>query len=50
MIGAAFAVSMVLYVAYYRMEAVKAFYAAMIPLLTEAAAMAVLLGTVVLRG
>ena len=49
-IGAAFAVSMVLYVAYYRMEAMKAFYAAMVPLLTEAAAMAVLLGTVVLRG
>lgn len=49
-IGAAFVLSMVLYVAYYRMEAMKAFYAAMIPLLTEAAAMAVLCGTVVLHG
>ena len=41
-IAAAFAVSLVLYVAYYRMEEMKAFYAAMVPLVTEAAAMAVL--------
>ena len=40
----AFLVSMVLYVAYYRMEDMKAFYAAMVPLVTEAAAMAVLVG------
>ncbi len=42
--GLAFAVSMVLYVAYYRMEEMSAYYAAMIPLVTEAAAMAVLAG------
>ena len=41
-IAAAFIISMVLYVAYYRMEEMKAFYAAMIPLVTEGAAMAVL--------
>jgi len=43
-IAAAFVISMVLYVAYYRMEEMKAFYAAMVPLITEAAAMAVLIG------
>ena len=42
-IAAAFVISMVLYVAYYRMEEMKAFYAAMVPLITEAAAMAVLI-------
>ena len=47
-IGAAFAVSMVLYVAYYGMEEMKAFYAAMIPLVTEAAAMAALVGMLIL--
>ncbi|MBR3174958.1 MAG: hypothetical protein IKF55_03710, partial [Oscillospiraceae bacterium] len=31
-IAVAFIVSMVLYVAYYRMEEMKAFYAAMVPL------------------
>ena len=41
-IAAAFAISMVLYVAYYRIEEWKAFYAAMVPLLTEAATMTVL--------
>ena len=41
-IAAAFLISMILYVAYYRMEEMKAFYAAMVPLITEAAAMAVL--------
>ena len=39
----AFVVSMVLYVAYYRMEEMRAFYAAMVPLVTEAAAMVILL-------
>ena len=39
----AFAISMILYVAYYRMEENKAFYAAMIPLITEALAMTVLI-------
>ena len=41
-IAAAFVISMILYVAYYKMEEMKAFYAAMIPLITEGAAMAVL--------
>lgn len=41
-IAAAFIISMVLYVAYYKMEEMKAFYAAMVPLVTEGAAMAVL--------
>ena len=43
-IAAAFIISMALYVAYYRMEEMKAFYAAMVPLVTEGAAMAVLIG------
>ena len=42
-IAAAFLISMILYVAYYRMEEMKAFYAAMVPLITEAVAMAVLI-------
>ena len=41
---AAFVISIILYVAYYRMEEMKAFYAAMVPLVTEAAAMIVLVG------
>lgn len=41
-IALAFAVSIILYAAYYRMEEMRAFYAAMVPLITEAAAMAVL--------
>ena len=44
---AAFVISIVLYVAYYRMEEMKAFYAAMVPLVTEAAAMIVLVGFLV---
>ena len=40
-IAAAFLISIVLYVAYYRMEEMKAFYAAMVPLVTEAIAIAV---------
>jgi hypothetical protein len=43
-IALAFLISMVLYVAYYRMEEMKAFYAAMVPLITESVAMAVLVG------
>ena len=39
----AFAVSIVLYVAYYRMEEMKAFYAAMVPLVTEAVSMVILI-------
>ena len=46
-IAAAFLISMVLYVAYYRMEENAAFYAAMVPLITEAAAMAVLVAMTV---
>lgn len=44
---AAFVISIVLYVAYYRMEEMKAFYAAMVPLMTEAAAMIILVGLLV---
>ena len=40
----AFLISIVLYVCYYRMEAIRAFYAAMIPLITEAASMGILMG------
>lgn len=43
-LAAAFLISIVLYVAYYQMEEMKAFYAAMVPLVTEAAAMMVLTG------
>lgn len=46
-IAVAFLISMVLYVAYYRMEEMKAFYAAMIPLITEAVSMAVLVGILI---
>lgn len=42
-LAAAFLVSIVLYVAYYRMEEMKAFYAAMIPLITEAVSMVILI-------
>jgi hypothetical protein len=48
-IALAFAVSIVLYVAYYRMEEMKAFYAAMVPLVTEGVTMAIL-AEVVLAG
>ncbi len=39
----AFIISMILYVAYYRMEDMVAFYSAMVPLVTEAVSMAVLI-------
>ena len=39
----AFIISMILYVAYYRMEDNAAFYSAMIPLITEAVSMGVLI-------
>jgi hypothetical protein len=42
-IAAAFVISMVLYVLYYRMPEGQAFYAAMVPLITEAVSMALLL-------
>ena len=45
----AFVISIILYVAYYRMEEMKAFYAAMVPLVTEAAAMIVLVGLLVTK-
>ena len=38
----AFVISMILYVIYYRMEPMKAFYCAMIPLITEGLSMGVL--------
>ena len=41
-IAAAFLISMILYVAYYRMDQNLAFYAAMVPLVTEGVAMGVL--------
>lgn len=40
----AFLISMILYVAYYRMDEMKAFYAAMVPLVTEGATMVLLVG------
>ena len=40
--AAAVIASLVLYVLYYRMEEMRAFYAAMVPLVTEAAAMGIL--------
>ena len=43
-IAIAFLISMILYVAYYRMDEMKAFYAAMVPLVTEGATMALLVG------
>ena len=43
-IAIAFVISMILYVAYYRMEDMKAFYAAMIPLITEGVSMGILVG------
>ena len=42
-LAAVFAISLLLYVAYYRMEEMKAFYAAMVPLVLVAAAMGLLL-------
>ncbi len=42
-VALAFIISMVLYVAYYRMEDNAAFYSAMVPLVTEAASMGMLL-------
>ena len=42
-LGAAFIVSLALYVAYYRMDEVKAFYAAMVPLATGVASTVLLL-------
>ena len=44
-IALAFAISMVLYVAYYRMDKMKAFYVAMVPLITEGLAMVILVFT-----
>ena len=48
-IAVAFLISIVLYVAYYRMEELHAFYAAMVPLATEAAAMDAII-LITLRG
>lgn len=48
-LAAAFAVSVILYVAYYRMEEMRAFYAAMVPLFAAAASMTALIAAVCLR-
>ena len=48
-IAAAVMVSLILYVAYYRMEEMKAFFAAMVPLATEAAAMVILIVMVLIQ-
>ena len=45
-LAVAVVISLVLYVAYYRMEEMKAFYAAMVPLVTEAMTMIILVATV----
>jgi hypothetical protein len=45
-IAAAFLIGIVLYVAYYRMEEMRAFYAAMVPLIVDAVAMAAIIGIV----
>ena len=45
-VAAAALISLVLYVAYYRMEEMKAFYYAMVPLVTEAVAMMILIAMV----
>ena len=43
----AFVISIILYVMYYRMDDTKAFYSAMIPLITEAVSMGVLIAMIV---
>ena len=43
-IAAAFLIGIVLYAAYYRMEEMRAFYAAMVPLVVDAIAMAAMIG------
>ena len=45
-IAIAFLIGIVLYVAYYRMEEMRAFYAAMVPLVVDAAAMAAMIGII----
>jgi len=48
-LAAAFIVSIILYVAYYRMEEIRAFYAAMIPLIAAEMFMVTLTGMVLLK-
>ncbi len=48
-IAIAFIISIILYVAYYRMEEIKAFYAAMVPLVSAALSMGTLIAVQVLR-
>ena len=48
-IAAAFLIGIVLYVAYYRMEEMRAFYAAMVPLVVDAIAMSAMIGIVACR-
>ena len=47
-VALAFVISMVLYVAYYRMEEMKAFYAAMVPLITEGVSMGILVALLII--
>ena len=48
-IAVAFLIGIVLYVAYYRMEEMRAFYAAMVPLVVDAIAMSAMIGIVACR-
>ena len=48
-IAVAFIISIILYVAYYRMEEMKAFYTAMVPLVSAALSMGILIAVKVLR-
>ena len=48
-IAVAFIISIILYVAYYRMEEMKAFYTAMVPLVSAALSMGILIALKVLR-
>ena len=48
-IAAAFLIGIVLYVAYYRMEEMRAFYAAMVPLVVDAIAMSAMIGIAACR-
>lgn len=48
-IAAAFVISMILYLLYYRMDPMKAFFAAMVPLITEGVSMAAITAMVLIR-
>ena len=48
-ISASFLIGIILYIAYYRMEEMRAFYAAMVPLIVDAIAMSAMIGIVAYR-